>query len=422
MTKYEYLMSLDKVKLVIGNGFDLRCGLYTTYSDYLLDHMEVYKHIMRWYNIYNNTNVFTANDFYKIINDINLWDAFFALNILHNSNQTNFDWFDVERLILSSLLTVDDVHNNFDLTSIQMVSIVHWQKIEEMIRKNSGSMYMYENFLKNFIRMKARSDESKPFDFYGYLLEELQAFERKFGKFVNDQTHNKEKEEESGGGLVALNKNYIDRFNDAVNELCFIKELVSIDSFNYTHPSPNEVGKNIHHINGSYEQPIFGVDSIYFKPDDKRFIFTKTCRRIDADFIEASKDRTPAFRNVVVYGHSLNEADYNYFFPIFDKLNLLEPNEDKVLVFAYSCYEGANKESIRRNMMNNISKIMYRYAESKELKNVERFLDSLTTQGKIIIYEIKPFSKNVPNFLDDHFKPLRESKGKFLEFIKSISL
>ena len=422
MEKHEYIMSLDKVKLVIGNGFDLRCGLYTSYSDYLLDNIDVYKHIMRWYNIYRELDKFTANDFSKKINEINLWDAFFALNILHNCNQTNFDWFDVERLILSSLLTVDDIHKNLELAPVEMMSVIHWQKIEELVLRNGNSMYTYERFLKNFIRTKANIDNNDSFDFYDYLLDELKAFERKFGKFVNDQTHDKGKEEDSGGSLEVLNKKYLERFNDTVNELCFTKKLVSIDSFNYTHPSPNEVGKNIHHINGSYEQPIFGVDSIYFKPNDKRFIFTKTCRRIDADFIETSKDRTPAFKNVVVYGHSLNEADYNYFFPIFDKLNLLEPNEDKVLVFAYSNYEGGDKESIKRNIINNISKIMYKYADSKKLKNAERFLDSLTTQGKVIIYEIKPCSKNVANFLDDHFKPLRESKEKFLEFIKSISL
>lgn len=421
MTKYEYLMSLDKVKLVIGNGFDLRCGLYTTYSDYLLENKNVYKHIMRWYDIYKRTNVFTANDFSKSINDINLWDVFFALNIIHDANNSNFDWFDIERLILSSLITVDDIHNNLELASIEMAFSIHWQKIKELVLSNSGSMYMYENFLRSFIRMKANTyDES--FDFYSYLLDELKAFERKFGNFVNDQTHNKDKEIELNDGAVVYNKKYLEHFNDTVNGLCFIKELVSIDSFNYTDPSPNEIGKSIHHINGSYEQPIFGIDSICFKPNDKRFIFTKTCRRIDADFIETSKDKSPAFRNVIVYGHSLNEADYNYFFPIFDKLNLLEPNEDKTLVFAYSNYEGGDKESIKRNMINNISKIMYKYVESKGLKNAERFLDSLTTQGKVIIYEIKPFSKNEDNYLDKHFKPLRETKEEFLEFIKTISL
>ena len=422
MTKHDYLMSLEQVKLVIGNGFDLRCGLYTTYSDYLLENTGKYKNILRWYNTYKEFGEFTANGYIKEINNINLWDVFFALNVLHNCNSSNFDWFNIERLILSSLLTVDDVHKNLDLASIEMFSIIHWQTIKELVARNNSSMYMYEDFLKNFIRKKANIYDKESFDFYDFLLEELKTFEKRFGKFVNDQIYAMQKEKEDGGSIVEFNKKYIERFNDTVNELCFRSQLFSIDSFNYTHPTVNEIGKSIHHINGSYEQPIFGVDSIYFKPNDKRFIFTKTCRRIDADFVQTSKDNTPTFKNVVVYGHSLNEADYNYFFPIFDKLNLIEPNEDKVLVFAYSNYEGSDKEFIKRNIINNISKMMYKYAESKELKNADRFLDSLTTQGKVIIYEIKPFDKNEDNFLDDHYKSLRESKVKFIEFIQSISL
>ena len=37
MDKSEFIKSLQKVKIVIGNGFDLYCGLKTKYKDYF-DH------------------------------------------------------------------------------------------------------------------------------------------------------------------------------------------------------------------------------------------------------------------------------------------------------------------------------------------------------------------------------------------------
>ena len=36
--KNEFIKKLDKVKVILGNGFDLHCGLYTKYSDFYCKH------------------------------------------------------------------------------------------------------------------------------------------------------------------------------------------------------------------------------------------------------------------------------------------------------------------------------------------------------------------------------------------------
>lgn len=141
------------------------------------------------------------------------------------------------------------------------------------------------------------------------------------------------------------------------------------------------------HINGSWKNPIFGVDTV-FEPKDPAFIFTKTSRRIDSDLFDNSIETKPDFENLVIYGHSLDEADYSYFFPAFDKLKLTDSLASNVVVFAYSIYDSNKEEEIKAELRQAVSNIMYAYAKSKNLSDPKRFLDSLSTQKRIVTYEI----------------------------------
>lgn len=109
---------------------------------------------------------------------------------------------------------------------------------------------------------------------------------------------------------------------------------------------------------------------------------------------EDNYDKKNDFDNVIVYGHSLDKADYSYFFPLFDKLQLTNSMSKKVVVFAYSLYDAENELSIKNELMYGISKMFYEYAKSKNLTDPKRFLDSLSTQHRVITYEVPMLDKD----------------------------
>ena len=79
MDKKEFVHSLNKVKLVLGNGFDLHCGLHTKYSDFYCWSIEKFLELRKMIKSYcdNGDMNFFEND---KINHINVWDIFFAIN------------------------------------------------------------------------------------------------------------------------------------------------------------------------------------------------------------------------------------------------------------------------------------------------------------------------------------------------------
>ena len=89
--------------------------------------------------------------------------------------------------------------------------------------------------------------------------------------------------------------------------------------------------------------PIFGVDNHEIFEidsgendnwDDPRIIFTKSYRLIDN---HVNSIRNTAFQKkvdtIIIYGHSLNRADYSYFESIFDMYDVF--NSDVKLRFYY---------------------------------------------------------------------------------------
>lgn len=103
MNKEEFVKSLTKVKLVIGNGFDLHCGLHTRYYDYYCKKIQIFSFIKELYKSYEKTNTINIDD--EKIKDISTWSVFFALNSFRYTYTNERFWCDIERLMLSSFMT-----------------------------------------------------------------------------------------------------------------------------------------------------------------------------------------------------------------------------------------------------------------------------------------------------------------------------
>lgn len=403
MDKREYLHSLKNVKIVLGNGFDLHCGLHTKYSDYYCKNFGKYSYIKKQLEIYKTDGHLNFDFSLKKNKNINTWDVFFAINGPDDPRNSTNGWCEIEKMIYSSLITSETSHADIKELVTPSFSIINWNTIKSNLLNNYLGTNHNDRFIVEFIKKRAELINCTYQDFYRFLLVELKTFEKDFGIFVYNQFHNSYLENSNYKTRFFFNNDYLIDAVSTIGELCDENNLTSIDSFNYSSINAQLLKEKFQNINGSCMNPIFGIDT-KFSPDDERYVFTKTARRIDSDMVDDTFEGKPFFENVVIYGHSLDDADYSYFFPLFDKLDLTDSTATGVLVFAYSVYDNSKKEQIESDFRKAMSKIIFEYAKSKLISNPERLLDSLSTQKRIFTYlvdEISYFGRAKPELERD---------------------
>lgn len=403
--KKEFLKTLKNTVVVLGNGFDLHCGLHTSYGDYFKTVYKKHLNICFWFGLFENNHFFQVNDYHAKIIEYSIWDIFFALNIKTNKEGTSKNWCDVEKLMLSSFISYDDLKKHSDWNYLKLSSVIDWNQIKDSYVNGTPCSSKENQFVSEIFRYKAELN-NRP-DFYGFLLEELKHFEAGFGRFIERQI--KSDYLEKSTKFYPFHKSFFTNAISTIDEISSTNNLSRIDTFNYSYFMNDETPLEIHHINGDVKSPIFGIDSIYFESSDPRFIFTKTCRRMDADIREKRIDKPVLIQNIVIYGHSLDDADFNYFFPLFDKIGLTDPQSTGIVVYAFTVHDKNRDAEIRKETRERITHLFSEYAKSKNgTVNPERFLDSLTTQGKVLVTEIQPISKPKDPIFDDEWDEIEK--------------
>ena len=376
---------LKNVKLVIGNGFDLHCHLKTKYKDYFNHDANKNKILKEWtaemfikskdyldYRIANHDNFWVDFDFYE---KANVWDIFFYLNSnTEASDSKDWLWCEIESEMLEWFKYSTDNYKNWD---------------DVFIIIKEGAPYKSENeiayVLAAFLYKKHNGKFESKDVFYTFLLEELKAFEHNFGIYINELHYGKHVNEYTRNIPITHYHDYAELILD---NLCAINNLIRIDDFNYDTIKIDGVYQLINNINGNWEYPIFGIDSNVFGADDIKYIFSKTSRRMEMDMKKNVSFNNQKADNSIIYGHSLNETDYNYFFSLFDELELCNFHCESKVVFAYNMYPEAKPEDIRLWLRNGIFKLFEKYASYKGLNEPTRLLDLLTMQGRVFTYEI----------------------------------
>ena len=263
-----------------------------------------------------------------------------------------------------------------------------WENVYNIINNGIKSNNEKVKLMAAFVFKKHNEKKFENInDFYMFLLRELKIFERNFGMFIDKMHYDRAYE---SFGVVSKKTNFSTFAKLTIDKLCNLNNLVSIDSFNYDDLENKDLNEKLVNINGNIDSPIFGIDSNAFPASDIRYIFSKTNRRMDLEMLSDKKKNSDMFENVVIYGHSLNEADYSYFFSIFDKLQISDLSNDSEVVFAFSIYDVKMEQQIRSDFRTAVSKMFYDYSIyiGKD-KQPNRLLDVLTSQRKILFYEIK---------------------------------
>lgn len=373
--KAHIIKNLKAVKLVFGNGFDLFCGLKTNYSDYFFSSKEKYDKVRMWieeikkqdrYKSYLNINISNRKDFYPediLDSDITVWDIFFVLK----SPIINDDvlWCQIEEEIKQSFVT-----------SQKKESLVVWDNVYKFLTRKFAffieDMTVNEAICACYLEHKYNCISDGEI-FYDVLLKELKYFERKFGKYIKSQL---------------LTPHYK---SNALLTICKLVNLntvdfLSIDTFNYSVIDDRKLIFN--NINGTYLNPIFGIDSINIRDVYYDYCFTKNYRRMEQNYDSSLMNIDEQFENVIIFGHSLNEQDYNYFFPLFDRLKITSPDFKGKIVFAYYIYDHSKKHKIKRDLLLSVARMFSKYEEYVKGKNENRLLEILNINGNIIYYSI----------------------------------
>lgn len=381
-------LNLNNVKLIFGNGFDLYCGLKSSYKDFFQrgqkfnDLSKIFSEFAEeWpYKIYSNwLKIKSIQDrFSTDFSKANIWDFFFASRAPLNNRVHELNWCDIESLMADSLSGAsqgtfwDDVYNQlykpFNLNDRNDCLFF----IVQVLKERTGHVLGREDFFK-------------------YLKKELSSFEKDFGVFISQQIAIYDN---SFGVLKFENTNFISNQYKAIK--FFGNKLHSIDTFNYDAISNNVYGVPCRNINSTTKHPIFGIKSI--RGDSAysdEYIFTKTYRHLEDAMDSNNTTFDDSFEHALIFGHSLNRNDYDYFFPILDKLKMYDISAKNKIIFAYYIYDQKIEKEIREKQLKSISELFESYGEYKKLNEPSTLLDRLTMFNKIGFYQM-PDINSVP--------------------------
>ena len=365
------------IKVVLGNGFDLFCGLETRYIHFFQSEKQKYEEIIKWSNSFVNLGGYISGKSSNwkdlgpkcLINiDFNVWDIYFALAIGEN----DYNWCDIETEMLETFTN----DKKFNWSSIYLIT----KKRLNNLMNASDLEYKIAGYI-----ITVDPDISTKEKFYMFLLEELKKFEKNFGKYVSGEYNKKYEEYLKNASLFFNNLN------------SFNEEVKSIETFNYTNNSIMRTYKSsdflndIKHINGDFNNPIFGIDSTRIHIDKPEIIFTKVSRRLINSTLDGYLFGTTfdePFNNLFIFGHSLCEHDYSYFFPIFDYLEISNIMKTSTIIFAYYIYDEFKKEDIVLDNIRRVTKLINQYENYMGKNKENRLMDSLTVQGRIKLIEI----------------------------------
>ncbi len=391
MDKKDLIQKLPNVKLIIGNGFDLSCHLHTKNSDYFLHDNNKNEILKKWKRNFSTKVGTYANFTKKIANrsdfwvdfeyseKANFWDIFFFIISYEETEIENWTWYDIEKIMESWLHNKHDRgysnNDSFDAVYEIIKANISLSHVDDDLRYLAAFCYKF-NGEKEFKDKK---------EFYNFLLCELKKFEANFGKYIYNQQYN---DFYSSFGIINETVSFFNASKKLIKSLCNVNNLVSIDSFNYGDVHKDFMPK-LHHTNGDTASPIFGIDSNAFSSLDDRYIFSKTNRRMQLDFCSQNISERLKCDNLVIFGSSLSNSDYSYFFSVFDDMRILDENKNCRIVFAYNIYDSKRKREIEETILRNVAILFQEYSSYKGLsEQMNRVLDYLIVQGKVMFFQI----------------------------------
>lgn len=352
-----------KVKqlIVLGNGFDLTCGLKSQYSD-----------------------------FYQSENKSNQFDN--ILMRFAERTMTDYpDWADVE----SNILKLIKLYKKYFIyiQGGEQKKVFEPEYFRSMLK---GLEFKYNRSITN-----GNDNDFNLFYFYKFLSSEIGDFEERLATYLKSQI---------------LDSNYIQKSRWLAISLCLAEyrdDLLRADkeelpaklterkllmkggeyaadffTFNYTPVSEDAYPHQIQNIHGNIEEKntILGIDG--HGGDDDILEFTKTYRLLSHSQVKERIDFSQKFDCIKFFGHSLGEADYSYFQSIFDGLDLYSAKTK--LFFYFQVYDPHRRTEIISQNYHAVSKLLKRYGETFQSNpdHGKNLMHKLILEGRLTVKEL----------------------------------
>lgn len=410
--------------LILGNGFDLHCGLKSSYKDF-----------------FQSTIFDTIGGRYGLpqmkAGVSGFWETL-LFGYYTTFSKVNYNWCDIETIIKNTVLAIGNHNKGLAFEALESVKR---REDPNEIKSVYGTIehFLYINCMSIFYDIlysgKTYSDDEAYSLLINRILQELHKFERGFCKYIKNNIVNPNNEKEYNTQYIVNAMNLLntltgftdiryETIDDIIErqEEAYYKPLsptmyqsdwrekhilsqefsnlhsVNILSFNYTAlfdilgvQSPC-LYNNVHGklcMNKCAENCvscniIFGIDDTIIQSQEENFElhkFSKTYRKMliaDAETsILPKKDNQMI--EIKFYGHSLSEADYSYFQSIFDYYNLYENNKVS-LIFYYS--KGFEQTDEVYRLINTYGKTLFNKDQGKNLTH------KLLLENRLKIIEI----------------------------------
>ena len=390
-------MKTDQL-LIIGNGFDLACGLKSRYSDFFDSIPEEKYRDNFWYYILDclrHRKLIESENWadieLQIFNQLKNIEILYKDNFIHQlDKESDSDYIGY----INNYLKERRVDGSKDSITPESLEITYWGLV---VTKKQGT------------DIPKTTEQA-----LSYLFDHLEKLEQNFCVFLFDQI-NKEKdtmfsktisqndfESEYNNYftcsikllnhiLKAYHPNKYKMSNSQDNQTETYKFHASNDilSFNYTLPVQSFNWYNIHGRLSS-NNIILGInyDSLISHFTNPPIQFSKSYRILENGF-SSNIHLSKTIKNILFYGHGLGEADYPYFQSIFDSIDLYHGNTR--LIFFWDAYDEDEKLKLHKEMLNKVVNLIEKYGQTFSNKDHGRnLLTKLKVENRILIKEIYP--------------------------------
>ena len=339
--------------LIIGNGFDLECGLPSGFGDFIKAREDCFAEAKR---------SGTDGEYTKTI-----WD-----HILAESGDAN--WCDVEGAVAEWVTPKDPRREPKTPLSLEYRGMPFGDALfilQELGKRRGNYPYdpkkpaqrvarrVYEHF-------QCRREPWTKERLLTLMRDDLRILECDFSKYLKR--------------AIEETPDYSEKSQMLMHELLYYglpnkdahEIKASVLSFNYTrpHPYPAVYGEPVCYVNIHGKlggEIVFGVDGTGHMDDLDALPFTKTYRLMALDVPNACSIVRGGAAGIGIgatdvikfYGHSLGEADYSYFQAIFDTVGLYEGRTK--LVFFTKPYGDKSEDEVRREMMGKVIALLNAY-------------------------------------------------------------
>lgn len=402
-------MWTDSQVLVLGNGFDLQCGLKSSFEDFMQTRTARVEKIKDMLSSSEDPPLITVQrpDGHEVHGNnlsyflwgehLTVWDF-----ILFEDKQLRA-WYDVEECIKDWV----------DYSSPSASGKTHIQQICKEFKKIGENYWPYLKFPVNaeLCVLAYATDfyswNGQPGTLLDILFKQLYYFESWFAAYIKNQVRHNDCYFTCVDNLLSCLANdempeHVLDMNTAGGRYSTSPKSTNILDFNYTEPVKQgwkncPTCLNVHGL--AYEQNIvFGIDGTNINPEQECYAnivkFTKTYRIMALNSIPhpslvrpyLPNEPTSATSIIKFFGHSLAEADYSYFQAIFDEVGLYDSNTR--LIFYYN-RKRPGGENAQEEMFEKVNHLITTYGQTLDNKDHGRnLLHKLLLEGRLIIKQV----------------------------------